>query len=749
MKKKAIIISSVSLLVFAALIFASGIYINSHIDDITRKHLGAGIQFQNVDFSFKPLPAVQFRNLKIDKGQNKITIPTLVLYPDLMALLKGDVVVRKAVVTEPLILSEKISAPPEKSSSPPKPHVSSASPLTTAAIPAEMIQQIRVDGGKMLLKTSNSNLPPVTFAVSVDNIKKENQTISVQVKDFTIDEIGLNFAGDVAITSFSPLGLSVKASKAAINPTALKNFLVEFEFLNAELGHQLPAIEQVGAGELNLDIDPNTGQMHLVSKTLSFGENQLQNITLNLSKETGYELKCDKISMDIGTVQGWLNENPKGKEALEQLFVKAKLKDLRASGRIELSDINLKGGGPENRRPTGAMALKTDGLKIHLVAENGKEQNFTISKLETRITIEEGKPSLQVSNLQLASSGGGTGLLKGVVDIPVRMKKTRFEVALNAFQVFDTAINLKASKKSGDKLIFDMDLSGPTLNLLAKGQLQTPGREKTDFWIRMTECRISRGISTGEDRTPKAGSKPVHVKSEKKNFDFSAIQDRNLSGKAFVKKFQYNNMPQLNDVNLMINCGNNRAVLRGDMGLCQLDLQVSAVFTASGQVVAQIEGKSANMRLTPFVACFSRELPLFLTGKLTVMTSLFVQGQNTEALLDSAQGEIMVTLRDCTVRKVSNLDYRLGFLVDILKAADVTSLKDDAIYFEKGLAKANIEKGRMLLDRFSLSGPLLYAWGSGEFLVKQKRLKMAGHVRTAFGTSNALNIDRVFQKKET
>ncbi len=48
---------------------------------------------------------------------------------------------------------------------------------------------------------------PAHWYYQVDNIEKKDQTISVEVKDFTIDEIGLNFAGDVAITSFSPLGL--------------------------------------------------------------------------------------------------------------------------------------------------------------------------------------------------------------------------------------------------------------------------------------------------------------------------------------------------------------------------------------------------------------------------------------------------------------------------------------------------------------------------------------------------------------
>ena len=750
MKKKIFMVSSICLLFFAALVIASGIYINSNIEDITRRHLGAGIQFEAVDFSFTPLPAVMFSQVQIQKGKHKITIPSLVLYPDLLALLKGDIVMRKAVVERPLILSDKtpesgIEKKDPGSTSPASP----SQPLTTAAIPVGMINEIMIRGGKLVLNSKTEKMPPVTFAVAVENIEKKDQTISVQVKDFTIDEIGLKFAGDVAITSFSPLGLKINASKAAINPAALKNFLVEFEFLDASVGNQIPKIEQVTAGGLQLTIDPNSGEMDLVSESLSFGQNQLQNISVHLSKENGYSLKCAKVLMDVGTVQGWVNENPKGKEALEQLFVKAKLKDLRATGKIELSAIDLRGGGEKGPEINGTMDLKTEGLKIQLVAENGKEQNFTISQLETRVTLEEGKPSLQVSNLQLASSGGGTGLLTGMLEIPVKLKKARFEATLDSFQIFDTAVNLKAVKNSGDRLTFDMDLTGPSLTLLAKGQLQTPGREKADFWIRMTECRISRGSGTKREVVQAQSKSDGKGDKGNQDFDFSVIKGRKLSGEASVKIFQYNDLPQVNDVHFALTCANNRVVVRGSMGICQVDLFVNAVFMAPNQVIAQIEGKGANMNLTSFMACFSRELPMFLSGKMSVMTSLFVQGNNTKTLLDSAQGDLMVTLRKCTVRKVSRLDDRLDFLVDILNAAAITSLKDDAVNFRKGLAKAEIRKGKVILDRFSLTGPLLDVWGKGEFLLKKKQLILTGQVQTALGFTNDLKIDRVFQKRKT
>lgn len=747
MKKKVFIILSVCFLVLSAALFAFGIYINANIEEITREYLGAGIQFEDVEFSFTPMPAISFSNLKIEKDKNKVEIPSLVLYPDLQALIKGNIVVKKAVVMEPLILSEKILPSDRENQASILLSVLLTNKIMTNKI---MIREIMVHDGKLVMYSGDATAPPVTFAVSANNIQKKDQTISIQVKNFTIDEIGLNFAGDIAITSFSPLGLKVNASKAVINPAALKNFLVEFEFLKTSVGDQIPKIEQVEAVGLKLSIDQTTGNMDIVSESLGFGQNQFRNIAVNLSKKGGYDLKCEKVMMDIGTVQGWLNENPKGKDALKQLFVKAGLKDLRAAGKVELSAIDLNGGGEQGAKINGAMDLKSKGLKIHLVAQNGKEQNFTINCLDAQVTIREGKPLLQVSNLQAASSRGGTGLLKGELEIPLKLENAWFEATLNSFQVFDTALNLKAVKKLGEKLTFDMDVSGPSLTVLARGQLQTPGREKADFRIWITECRISRG-TTGKKAVVqgKAGRTDKKDKGSGQDFDFSAIRGKTLSCEVFVKIFQYNDLPQLNDVHFTLACKNDQAVVRGSSEVCLVDLFVNAVFMPTGRVTAQVEGKSSNMNLTSFLACFSRELPLFLTGKVSVVASLFADGRNRETLLDSAQGDLMITLKNCTVCKVSSLDYRLNFLVDMLNAAGITSLKDDAVYFQKGLAMADILNGRVILDQFSLTGPLMSAWGSGEFSLKKKHLKIAGRVQTAFGIANDLQIDRILEKRKT
>ena len=189
--------------------------------------------------------------------------------------------------------------------------------------------------------------------------------------------------------------------------------------------------------------------------------------------------------------------------------------------------------------------------------------------------------------------------------------------------------------------------------------------------------------------------------------------------------------------------------MKGSVRFCQMDVQVDAILVAPNQLLAQMEGKGANLDLTSFIACFSRELPVFLAGRITVLTNLFTKGENPDALLSSAEGEIVVTLNRFSVHKLSNLDYRLGFFLDILAAAGIGAQKGDCIAFDRAVAKANVRDGRVVLDRFHLNGPLLNTWGSGEFHLKEKRLQLTGQVQTALGITKDVDIDRILTKKET
>ena len=725
------------MLALAVAIAGAGIYINSHIDEIARERLGAGVQFDQMKFHFTPMPTIVVTNLKIDQGNNKVTIPSLELYPDLGELLSGRISMKNIILDQPLLYADLgvLAAGGQQSAD--------KEVLTTDSIPAQMVGGIVVNAGKMFLKARDATMQPVTFTVAMENVKKKEQNISVKLQKFSIDEIGLKFAGDISIASLSPLKIKVEAPEAAINPEAVKNFLVKFGFIQEEISAEIPAIQSVDAKGLKLDLDPEAGKFILSSETFAFDGNQIKDTTMNLGKDGAYELTSGQILLNMETIFRWVRESPKGKKALDDLLLKAKLKDLSATGTLEMSALTLKGTGGENAGVNGSLNITTKGLKIHLVADNGKEQDFTIGELDANVTIKEGTPSVKVNSLQMGSAGGGTGTLKGVFAFPLTLKDVTFESRFKTFRVFDSTLDLNASKERNKGFFFDIDLQNPSLKVAAKGELQSQPNKSTDFRARLADLRI---FNTPSKETNGSALVPSEKPAE---FDFSLVKSRDFSGAASVKAFHYNDLPALENVDLTVKCLNDKAVLQGTVQLCQIPLSLQAVVVPPNLIAAQLEGKGAGINLTSFIGCFSRDLPLFLKGRLSIAANLFTEGKNPQALVDSLQGEVMVTLNRCTVHRLSNLDYRLSFLLDILGAAGISSLKEDAITFEKGIARANLSKGKMILNTFSLTGPLLSTEGKGEFDLKEKRLQISGQVQTAMGITEEFAIDKILAKRET
>jgi len=730
MKKKLIIIVSSCFLAVVILLFGAGLYINANIEEITRKHLGTAVKFESVEFHYSPMPTIVFSGLEVENENNSVKIPSLSLYPDLLALMGGRISLKRVVMEEPLLLADFIPSGP--------------SLLTTSAIPAEMVGGITVNSGKLILKGSDSHVQPVSFALAMDKIEKKDQTISVQVKDFSIDEIGLKFAGSVTISSLAPLKLKVDAPKASLDASAVKDFLLKFGFIKKDFSDQSPNIESVGPEDLKLNIASEAGDFILSSAALHFDKNELKDVAINLSKGGDYQLKCANLLFDIETVYGWLMENPKGKEALEDFLAKAKLKSLSAKGVITLSSLDLTGTQGEKAAISGSVDVKTEGLKIHVVSEKGEEQDFTIGQLNARVIMEEGKPSINVEKLKFSSSRGGTGSISGSFALPLNLKRMEFKGRLNTFEVFDTVLNLKANKGKTAKLKFDFGLTNPSLEVVAEGgMVRVPLNQEASFVVRLNNFRISRSASKEGAGSPGAAGQ------ETEDFDLALIKGRDLYGKALIKSFQFNDLPQIDDMEFELLCQKNQATVTGAIRVCGANLSLAARFIPPSTVVAQVNGKGVSLNLYSFIACFSKELPLYLSGKLTVSASFFAKGDNPKTLLDGAEGQVMATLARCSVNNLSTLDYRLSFLIDILEVAGVNPRTLDSLSFDKAVARADVKKGRIVLDAFSLRGPVVDAWGKGEYLLKEKRLKLSGQVQTAFGITKDLNIDKVLERRKT
>ncbi len=737
--KKLAVISGGCLLAFIVLMAGAGFWIKGHMGEITRRLTGMEMRFSSLGLSYFPMPTIVMANLSVKAGNNSVSVPTVRLYPDLGKILSGQIQFKKAVFEKPLFVVGSLDA---TSAGATGGTAAQGAPLSTDRIPTKIVM---LNQARLVLKAARGDtVLPVSLTAKAEKV---GQGLFVQLKNASIDEIGLKFVGDMRIESFAPLRLKVDATQGTFNPTAVKDFLLKFGYLSDQAAAQIPTIRNMDCSGLQFTFDAGSGDLELAADNLNLDKIQFHKLGVKLSDGGTFAVRCSEGTVDAGSVFNWLQQNPQGEKVLQNALSSAKLKTLIPEGNIRLSSLQFSGRRRGAEDPAGALAVdgslqtKIQGLVLHLVAENGEKQNLTIGQLDATVTLQQGKPTVRIDSLNFNSSKGGNGSITGLIPIPLDLKRMSLRTAIDSLNIFDTTVNLHLAKAGRPKAAFDLSLTSPSFKLAADGVAFIPASKQTDLDLKLRELHIAGPASDAP--SPPSKAEPAIDR----HFDLSAIQGRKVSAVTFIKHCWLGDLTKLNDVNLQFKSGNDRALLNATMRISGINLGVTAVALPPDRLVTTIETRGTDVDLTSLIACFSTELPVFLSGRLYLVGSFSTQGNSVQSMINAAQGSVTVTVIRASVRRLSSLDPRLGFLLDILRAAHLNSDSADSISFSRGVVSANLKDGRIIIDSFSLIGPLLRTWGSGEFTIKKQHLKLTGSLKTALGVSTAYNIDR-FLKRE-
>ena len=741
--KKLGLIAGACVLLVGVLLVVAGIWVNGHLEAIARKITGREIHFSGINVSYAPMPTIVLTDLVLKEGKHTVTVPRILLHLDFAKIFSGRISVKKAVLEEPLVVAVGPGAGGSKT---PLSGSSGRPPLSMSAIPDGLVV---VNHGKLVLQAAYGDGLPVSVTAQAEKV---NQGLLIQLKTTSIDEIGLDFVGEVSIASIRPLKLKVKATKGKFNPDAVKDFLMRFGYLTDDMANRIPAIQRVDCKGLNLEFDGASGDITLTAETLDVDRIELRDLAVKLTHGGAFAVSCSHGVLESASVYGWLQQNHDGKTVLDAMLARAKLKALMPAGAVRISSLRLQGVRPVTEGAQaavlmdGAVDISVQGLTLQLVAENGEEQSLTISRLVSKVTITQGRPSVAVSRLTFSSSQGGTGSITGNIPLPLDLKRTTMKSSIDGFKVFDSTLDFHLNKDGHSKATFDLALDTPSLKVSGDGVVFIPGRKQTDLEARLTNLRI---VGAGPDTPNTIVPWPKSETFLERPFDASVVVDKKVSAKVFVKTFQFGDWSRLKDVDLHLEAGNDRAVLNGTIRMCGLNLILGALVVPPSRLVTTLEIKGTDVDLSSLVACFSKALPVYLAGRLFVTGSFVAIGDTPQALIDGAEGDVTLMVSRASVQRISGLDPRLGFILDILRAAHISSEKEDAIAFGRGVINASLQKGRLVFDRFSLVGPMLSAWGDGDFTIKDKNLKLSGGVRTVLGGTRGLVIDRILEKGGT
>jgi len=729
--KKILIIVGCCVAAIAITLVGAGMYLKANMKEITGKFAGFELDMADLDVQYFP-PAIKVKGLTLNHKGNSVRIPGVKLYPDITKLLTGKIFLKNAVLDEPSVIADALMKADEKDGS------AKSEPFSPSSIPARRIQ---INEGVFSLKGPEGLLIPIALTGQMENTK---QGISVDLKSAVIEELGFRFAGNILIESLAPLIIKVKASEGTFNPSSIMDFLIKFGYLNNELAGKIPRIKSIQSRGINLSMDktPETEAIAASLESLSLDQTEIKGINVQLKKGGAFEVAVAQAILDVGSVYGWMADNPAAKESLDKALAQAKLKALSAQGNIEVSSLSFTGNQAAPDKVNGALDIKANGLVLKVTSEKGEEQQFTIKELDSRITIKDGKPALKVGSFTVDPEAGGTGSISGRVSFPLDLKGLELKAYATGFKAFETTVNMRLEKPVGKRLTFDLGVINPSLTLLAKGIAQEPNKKKLDLEAQFEVLQITKEASP-------EGPKAVSAKAEKpKPFDLSMINGKNFSAEAMVRRFQFNDFPQVKDIKFDVKLANDKAVVTGNLTLCDLNMSLEALMVPPSSVMTQMEGKAINVDLTSLIACFSKTLPVFLTGRVSLSATIFARGTDSESMLKESDGDFMITVNKCAVHRLGNLDYRLSFFLDMLRIAGMDASGLDSIDFSRASARANLKKGRLVFNSFSLNGPLMSAWGKGEFTLKDRRLKISGQVKSGFGLTKTLEIDKVLVKKE-
>lgn len=678
---------------------------------------GAGAEIQGVDVAYFP-PAVTLRGLRFDTGTERVEVPRVVLYPDLSKIFDGEVTLDRAILDEPTVRAA-LSGPGSKKD---------GTPFAPSVLP----RFLSIRHASLVLEDKGVPSSPVTFSA---DLERGAAGIAFQVKSASIPEFGLTFGGTVDVVSMEPLKLDVQGQHGAFNPAALFDFLRRFEYLDKDSLAMLSGTKNIAAEKFSLSFDAKTRQMAFAAAKFVLDATTLDAFATSVDAAGGWSIACKSGSLDAAQMLAVIRAHPDGGKGLADALKSMGLKALAAEGIVSLKDVSVQSRGGA-AKPSGTITLATPTLKVSLVSVKDEAQDLTLNNFDGVVTIRSGKPVVSVRSLDLASSSGGDGKVTGDIPVPFALAGTRFQAEARQLRWFQTAFDGTVSKTDERQIDFDLAVTGPDASIKAKGLARNEFSGSDRWAVVMDDLELT--VAGAEDEKSAA--------AEPFRFDF--VRDGWVSGRMVVRRLKYNDLPVMRDMTATVTSVKGRTQIRGKGRLCLMRVDVEAALLPD-LVAANVVVRGNAVQLPGVMGCFVDELPVFLRGRLTLQAKMSMQGRNGAELRQSVRGDVVARLRDLNVLRMSNLDNRLGFFLEIVNAVGLDADKGDTLSFTDGIIAARVDGPAVTLKSVRFGGSQVSVTGKGTYGLDSKRLRLDAHVVTPFGVNKDISIDRTLAEEKS
>ena len=717
--KKGLLIGGI---VAAILTIGSIVLVRVHFVDAAQALLSdmtsMGVVMDDIELHYSPLPSLLVKNLRIQSGMDTVRIPQMEIFPDIASLLTGEIKLRHVILQDPDIIAIAHRE-------------GGGSGSTELELPAIFPDKIDVVSGRVQLRNSYQ-AEPLTVSASVE---KESGGFAFNVRSASISELGFKFSGRLDMLSASPLKLNLQASQCSIDPASFLGFLTGFGYLSNSTIPELAEAGKFETSELNFSVDSAAGTMNVEAGGVVLDSTSGKGLVLQMGQGGTFQVSLEEARVDAGELYAMAQKSERGRNATQSLCDSAKLKSIKPQGTLVFKSVSLytPPGSVANKGLSGKMTVSAKDLKLLLESVDGRTQELSISDIDVDVELKDGKPVVSVRSFNVASVTGGSLKAQAYLAFPFDLKESRFRVEALNFSIFDYNVTCEAEKKNPLRTVFDTQLSHKESRFSASGYFITPRNDISGYEAQLK----SLSIRIPENETDEAATEVV---AAPENFNFENLLGHDISGKASIRKFFYNDWP-FSDVVVFVHSGNERGLIKASGKLFYLNLDADIVL-ARDQLAAQCNVKGRGTSLPSLIACFAKDLSVSLRGKIYLNANVFMQGGNTDKLVQSVRGEASAKIDGLHVFNLANLDPRLGFFIDLLDAVSFNPQGGQGLNFSTARMRAALSGKDLLINSFNLSGRQLQAWGGGKYSLTDKHLQLQGEVRSVLGTVNSFNIDR-------
>ncbi|WP_415716943.1 hypothetical protein [Maridesulfovibrio sp.] len=720
--KKGILIGGI---IAALIMVGSMVLVRIHFVDAAQALLSdmtnMGVVMEDIELHYSPFPFLRVKNLRIQSAMDTVLIPQLEIYPDVASLLTGEIRLRHVILQDPDV---KALAHREGADS-------GSSDSMNLELPAIFPEKIDVVSGRVQL-TNSYDAEPLTVSASVE---KGSGGFAFNVRSASVAELGFKFSGRLEMLSTSPLKLNLQASQCLIDPASFLGFLTGFGYLSNSTIPELAEAGKFETTDLKFSVDSAAGTMNVESGGVVLDSSSGKGLALQMGQGGTFQVSLEEAKVDAGELYAMAQKSARGRNATQSLCESAKLKSIKPQGTLVFTSVALSNpsGSVENRGLSGKMTVSAKDLKLVLESLDGRKQELSISDIDADVELKDGRPVVSVRRFNVASATGGNLKAQASLVFPFDLKEARFKAEALDFSVFDYKITCEAEKKNPLRTVFDTQLKHKETRISASGYFNTPRNKISGYEAQLKSLSIRIPETKVDDSVAKVAVAP-------EDFNFENLLGRDISGKASIRKFYYNDWP-FSDVVVFVHSGSERGLIKASGKLFYLNLNADVVL-ARDQLAAQCNVKGRGTSLPSLIACFAKDLSVSLRGKIYLNANVFMQGGNSEKLVKSVRGEASAKIDGLHIFNLANLDPRLGFFIDLLDAVSFNPQGGQGLNFSIARMRAAFTGKDMLINSFDLSGRQIQAWGGGKYSLPDKHLQLKGEVRSILGTVNSFNIDR-------